>query len=118
MLTIVTAVESSGESGSSGGELMTPEMPTPSDNRAQVSEWLESIQLWGSDLSQWRSFVDLNSGLELPDSITSYIDMLNDGVRAAEVRANSGNWSVILTGWGEDYESYTNSFSGMCPQTY
>ena len=118
-LIIITAVESSGESGSGGGGgLMAPDTPTPSDNTAQASEWLESIQLWGSDLSQWRSFVDLNSGLDLPDSIASYIAMLNDGVRAAEVRENSGNWSVILTGWGENYESYTSSFSEMCPKTY
>ena len=119
---IITSVRGSGDlidPGSGDDVLMTSEPPASTENTTAVSEWLESIQSWGSDLSQWRSFVESESGLALPDSSTDdSIARLNEGVRATDVRANSREWFTILSDWGQDYTAYTQSFSEMCPKTY
>ena len=95
-----------------------PPMPPRDTNRtSQLSEWLESTWSWGGDFTRWETFARSQSGLQLDDSISSHIiDRLNNGVDASTVRSNSAEWVSLLSDWREGYDTYTGTFSGLCPK--
>lgn len=98
---------------------ITSEPPTPPVDTTQYSrlpEWLGSIRSWGGDFTQWESFAQSQSGLQLPDSTSNnIIGRLNNSTVAASVRANSAEWISLLNNWQQGYDTYAGTFSELCP---
>jgi hypothetical protein len=105
--------------GSGSGEatsqplLEPPATPIPD---SQSTEWLTSSASWKNDYIQWESFARSESGLQLPDStVCDIVNRFNDSVRASIVRENSAAWFSLLNNWRQGYDTYTGTFSGLCP---
>ena len=104
-------------SGSGQATMLGPSTtPMVATQGPQSTEWLASTASWKNNYIQWESFARSESGLQLPDSIVcDIVDRFNDSVRASIVRENSAAWYSLLNNWRQGYDTYTGTFSGLCP---
>lgn len=98
---------------------ITAEPPSPElpEQDSQLSEWLVSTRSWGDDFTQWESFVQSQSGLQLPDlSISDIIARLSNSTVASATRTNSAEWLSLLNNWLQGYDTHAGTFSRLCPK--
>ena len=80
------------------------------------SSWVQQVIVWEEQYTMWNNFTRQHpGGGGLPESRSMAIARgLVSDERAASVRANSRDWSALVSDWSASHIAYNNTFGTSC----